>query len=284
MISSGFLKVEIDGKYTTQWIEVTSTAFNYFDKKDKSSFFSFSSGRSQNGSVDLDYHSHVVTTSDFLFSIVRDDKAALKLMTDTVEDKNDWMRIIEDVINEEEIDSRRLSGGGGALLFDLPSPSSSPPLPFTSEGGLAPMTPPSSRQTYKSYLKEYLNMSDSKDGPWKQAWFILSMEALTYYSSSASASRTVGRIGSLAISESSGVHTDDDDNLIDNTFIFRVTNNSDGNSEGGEQTIYLAATSEESRLRWMNTIHSVKKMNLCRAEGDLNTMWQVGQHSSHIIE
>ena len=271
MIKSGFLKVEIEGKYITQWIELTEKSLNYFDKKEKSTFFFIGSGRAQTGSVDLDYHSQVTSiasSGDCEFSIIRDGKA-MKFVAETRAEKKDWVRNIEDVINEEEMDAR-LSGGAGALLFDLPAGLSSPPAgSLSSVGPLTPVATPSTRKTYKSYLKEALDMSASRNGPWTQAWFILSMEALTYYSSSSSTSLTTDRLGSLIISESSEVHNDEDDDLSGGSpFIFRVTSN--------EHTLYLAATSEESRLRWMNTIHSVKKMNLCRAEGDLATMWQVG--------
>lgn len=261
MIKSGFLKIEIErGKYVTQWIELTNKALNYFDKKEKSTFFFVGAGRAQNGRVVLDYHSHVVSNpqvSDGLgFSITYKDGKPVNFIAETSKEKKEWMDIIEDIINEEEVDSR-LSDGGRVHGTPPRHPSTGSPA--------EPIATPSSRPTYKSYLKDYLEISKSRNGPWKQVWFILSMEALTYYSSASATSSTQDRIGSLAISESTEVHTDDDD-ISGSEFIFRLKTK--------DQTMYLAAISEESRLQWMNTIHSVKKMNMCRAEGDLATMWK----------
>jgi hypothetical protein len=255
VIKSGFLKIEIEGIYITQFVELANKALNYFDKKEKSTFFFIETGRAQNGSIPLDYHSHVanntiaVNSGGHGFSIYRDGKA-IKFMTDTLEEKTEWMDIIDEIINEEEKDSR-LSGS------DLLS-SSHTPLASPNSEPLAPIDTPSTRKTYKSYMKDFLEMSDSRDGQWKEAWFILSMEALTYYSSI----KTTHRIGFIIISESTEVHSSEaEDDLTGTEFIFRVKNK--------DHSIFLAATSEESRLKWMNAIHSVKKMNLCRSEGDL---------------
>lgn len=264
-MKSGFLKIEIDGKYETQFVELTTTALNFFDKKEKSSFFFVESGkRDKNGSIPIDYHSHVinstaVSSSGHGFTINRDGKC-FKFMADTIEEKRDWMAMIDDIINEEETDARLCEGSGSTPVIVAP---------------LRPIDTPAARATYKSYFRDLLEVSDSRVGPWKERCCILSMEVLTFYcTSSTSTSAASDWKGAVKISQSTEVHIEDDD--LDenrshrNDFIFRLKTQ--------DREVFLAAPSEESRLHWMNAIHSVKKMNMCRMEGDLATMWQWEGH------
>ena len=253
VIKSGFLRVEVAGEYTPQFVELTTTSLDYYDKKEKSTFF-FGKDRSKTGSVVLDYHSHVVNNSvksgagGFCFLINRDGKA-VKFLADTLEEKKNWVEAIEEVINEEEVDSVN---------------DSVPSTPLVGRGA-EPIVTPSSRHTYKSYLKGFLRMSSTNDGKWKKVWCIISMEALSYYTSTSD----TNRLGHVDITEATEVHSEND-NVVGDEFIFFLKNKG--------QCAYFETNSEESRLTWMNTIYSVKKMNLCRSEGDLGTMWQWESH------
>mmetsp|Transcript_21565 Transcript_21565/g.40228 ORF Transcript_21565/g.40228 Transcript_21565/m.40228 type:complete len:751 (+) Transcript_21565:49-2301(+) len=265
VLKSGILQMEVNGKYVPQFVELTPTALNYYDKEEKSSFFFKDSAKVKNGSIVIDYHSHIinstaVSNSGHGFSINRDGNI-FKFKANTLKEKKDWIHEIDEAINEEEVDAR-LSAGGGRTPLLTPQPA-------------APIDSPEHRSTYKSYLKGNLEVSDSsRTGPWKDRWFILSMEALTYYKSAETTTHTSDRKGSAVISQSTEIHiedNDDDENRSHkNIYVFRLQNQG--------HCIFLAAATEESRLQWIDSIHSVKKMNLCRWEGDLATMWTWERH------
>ena len=281
VLKSGYLHLEVGGRYVKQWVELTQSALTFYEEKPKSSFFFSDKIYEINGKIVIDYHTHVisstaVSSSGQGFSLHRDG-TCYKFMAETVVDMKDWIDMIEEVINEEEVDSRLSGGIGGTVGGSIGGSIGGNTMPIVTTPQAQPAEPidtPAARSTYKSYLKGALEIQESSTGlgQWKERYFILSLEALTYYKSSSTTTNTSDRKGSLVICQTTEIHIEDDDEDYkhNNAFIFRIENN-------GHSTL-LAAATEKNRLQWIDSIHSVKKMNMCRWEGDLETMWKWESH------